>query len=81
MQEYKDGSYGEILPKEDIFKKLMEDASEAERTVAVHLGTKEALENKKVLDGIMFYGETFLRVEEKLDRIIRHFNIVKIIGE
>ena len=79
MQEYRDGSYGDVLPKEEIFKKLLEDANECKKTVAVHLGTKEALENKKVLDGIRFYGETFLRIEEKLDRIIKHFNIVHII--
>ncbi len=86
MQEYKDGTFGEVAPAQEIVKKLLEKEAELDKTAAVHFGSPEYLEalkqEKAEVSGVVkYYGETLLRIEEKLDRIIKHFKIYPIIGE
>lgn len=86
MIEYNDGSLGEIKPLSEAFKEAQENPNVA----AVHIGSMDRLkqmqkqltesEDKELSEVVKYYGETFMRIEEKLDRIIKHFGIVKIIG-
>ena len=81
MQEYKDGTCGEMRPLKELFSKLENNPVELAKTSAVHFGTKEELESKKEVVAIVkWYGDTLLEVQNKLDKIIKHFNIYDIIG-
>ena len=44
MQEYHDGTFGEISKDEDLLRKVLDDADERARTKAIHFGTEEQLE-------------------------------------
>ena len=85
MIEYNDGRMGEIMPFEEATKRALLE----EEVKAIHVGTEEKLrelkqfkeqETKEVAAVVAYYGETLIRLEEKLDLIIKHFNIVRIIG-
>ena len=86
MIEYNDGTLGEIKPLSEAFKEAQENPNVA----AVHIGSMDRLkeiqkqltksEDKELSKIIKYYGETFQRIEQKLDMIIKHFNIVHIIG-
>lgn len=47
MQEYQDGTYGEIQESRRLFEKLLGDPAELEKTRAVHFGTEEQLEEMR----------------------------------
>jgi len=93
MQEYNDGSFGDIKNAED-FSKLFdeENAGDLAKTKAIHFGTEEELGNiKNKTKGAFGNSERrsednssvkeYLRnVDRKLDKIIKHFKIYDIIG-
>jgi len=86
MQEYNDGTFSEPKELSQLVKDLQENEGELERTKTIHFGSKEELEAIKLekveVSGVVkYYGETLLRVESKLDMIIKHFKIYPIIGE
>ena len=81
MQEYKDGTFGDVKTLEEL-KELLSDPQEIEKTSAIHFGTEDELQQKKEITAIVkWYGETLLDVHNKLDMIIKHFKIYPIIGE
>ena len=45
MQEYKDGSFGEIIEGKSKLKKLLDNDDEMGKTRSIHFGTKEELLN------------------------------------
>jgi len=80
MQEYRDGSFGDIM-EADKFKELLGNPEELKKTKAIHFGTVselEALRNKvKVLedakcDSVKNY---LFRIEKKLNRIMIKLDI------
>lgn len=92
MQEFNDGTFGEIKEAEK-FKEIFENPEELAKTKAIHFGTEKELKEIRCKKGGAF-GQSninekdnksvkeYLRdVEEKLDMIIKHFKIVRIIGE
>jgi len=81
MQEYRDGTFGEVENASDIFKKLEESTEEMNNTKCIHFGTEEELNRQKDISEIVkWYGETLCDVNNKLDKIIKHFKIYDIIG-
>lgn len=76
MQEYNDGSFGEIKEGSKLLKELSEDANEIERTRAIHFGSKEELEQMKI-QGMNAKRITakLEQLERKVNRIIVHFGI------
>ena len=83
MIEYRDGHIGEIMSLPDLFKKLQEDG-ELEKVKAIHFGTREELVEKKYPRDTETEDtrdrDRIIRIEEKLDRIIKHFEIYPIVG-
>ncbi len=82
MQEYKDGTFGVTKPLKELFEELKDNSEELEKTAAIHIGTKEELENKKeFLQIVKWYGESITEIKDKLNKIIKHFKIYDIIGD
>jgi len=78
MPEFNDGHLGEVVPLPDIstltkFKALIEEKQE--QIKRVHYGEIDELQRFKDM------REAQVRIEDKLNMIIKHFNIVPIIGE
>ena len=48
MIEYKDGSFGEIKPVEDLFKEILEKKNSLDGIEVIHIGTEEELLKKKL---------------------------------
>ena len=72
----------ERLREEDEMKKILDDPEEMKDTAAIHFGSREELEQKKVVGELVrYYGDTMQDLTEKLDMVIKHFGIVPIIGE
>lgn len=73
MQEYRDGTYGEIKDRADLLKELADDPTEMGRTKSVHFGSVEELEAQKLSGGnakrIMAKLE---QLERKLNRLLIH---------
>ena len=44
MQEFHDGTFGEIKEDESLLKDLLNNAEERAKTKAIHFGTREQLE-------------------------------------
>ena len=86
MQEYNDGSFGDIKPFQAV-KELLNDESEMKKTKAIHFGTEEQLERLKqkhqeLLDAKdLSVNGHLIKIEDKLNMIIKHFNIVHIVGK
>lgn len=85
MIEYNDGKFGEIKELAEALKQINDFDVKA-----LHIGTPEELaerkrqrelEEEEIGINVRYYGETLLRIEEKLDRIIKHFNIYPIVGK
>lgn len=86
MIEYNDGKLGDIKS----IAECMQEAETNPNVAAVHIGSMDKLkalqkqlndsEEKELSEVIKYYGETFMRIEKKLDMVIKHFNIVHIIG-
>lgn len=73
MAEYSEKDFGEITPlPSDKEKQLFEKANELAKKL--HFGDMDELARFRDL------RESQARCEEKLDMIIKHFNIVRIIG-
>lgn len=92
MQEYHDGSFGDIKDGAELLKELSENSLELDKTKAVHFGTEEDLRAMKVKAHGAFGGQAeyqdgtsvkdyLRRVDDKLDMIIKHFKIYPIVGE
>lgn len=60
MQEYKDGTFGEIKDASN-FQKLFEDTAELEKTKAIHLGTHGELKSIRESGG--FKNQTLKRLD------------------
>lgn len=86
MQEFNDGTFGPIKTIEEL-KDAFSQPEELARTKAIHFGTEEQLQKIKDLGEKINAGEgmgvkEYLRViDDKLDMIIKHFKIVRIIGQ
>ncbi len=81
MQEYRDGTFGEVKPMKDLFKDLLDSEEELTKTSAIHIGSEEELKQKRELAEIVrFYGSAIKDVQDKLDKIIKHFKIYDTIG-
>lgn len=90
MQEYNDGSFGQIMAADEL-DKVLNDANELARTKAIHFGTEEELQTiKNKTKGAFGNPERrsednssvkdyLKRVDKKLDMIIKHFNIVHLL--
>ncbi len=65
MQEYRDGSFGEIREGSELLKKLADNPDEMVRTKAVHFGTKDELQRMKFSNAQM---DRLMRKMEQLDR-------------
>lgn len=81
MQEYHNGSFGEIKNNVDLLKELVDNPNELVKTKTIHFGTVdelEALRNKvKTLedaksDSVKNY---LFRIEKKLNRILIKLDI------
>ncbi len=48
MQEYRDGTFGEIRERESLLKDLLNDKKELDRTKVIHIGTHEDLTAKRL---------------------------------
>ena len=70
MQEYNDGSFGRIKKGSDLLKELADNPDEMARTKAVHFGTEEELEAKKLSSG------QAKRIMDKLEQLERKINRV-----
>lgn len=72
MAEFNDGVFGEVtpLPNKEALEKFKELQADAKK---LHFGGMDELQRYKDL------RESQNRIEEKLDNIIRHFNILHII--
>ena len=94
MQEYNDGSFGDIKDSAELLKELADDLPELEKTKAIHFGTEEDLRDMKTKGTKGAFGNSerrsednssvkdyLRRVDEKLDKIIKHFKIYDIIGQ
>ena len=85
MQERNDGSFGDIMDGQELMEKLQKDAKELGNTKAIHFGTEESLKAMKEpqpeSQNPMGTQDRLGRIEEKLDMVIKHFKIVRIIGE
>ncbi len=71
MQEYKNGGYGEIMEREALLKKILNDEEELEKTKVIHFGTPSALEaikNSRISEKIQFV-EAEKQHDSLLDRI------------
>jgi len=73
MQEYKDGTYGEIKEGSALLKSLADDTNELEKTKAIHFGTKQELEQQKMTSG------NAKRIMSKLEQLERKINRIMII--
>lgn len=70
--EYPDGSFSNIIPLPQEKEKIDEILKNAKN---LHIGVMDELDrHKQIIDEIR-------DVKNKLDLIIKHFNIVKIIGQ
>lgn len=72
MQEYKNGTFGEIEEGSELLKKLADDPEEMSRTKAVHFGTREQLEGQKMS------GTNAKQIKSKLDQLERKLNLILI---
>lgn len=76
MQEYKDGTFGEIKEGSKLLRELADSPEELEKTAAVHFGTRAQLEEQKMTSGnakrIMNKLE---QLERKINRVIAHLGI------
>lgn len=63
MQEYNDGTFGEIQEGSDLLKKLADDPIEMARTKAIHFGTPGELEEQKIT------GTNAKQIKRKLDQL------------
>lgn len=61
MQEYKDGTFGDVQKGTELLKKLCDDIDELEKTEAVHFGTEDELAKKKAEGG--FKNSVLKRLE------------------
>lgn len=78
MQEYQDGSFGEIQERESLIEKLASSKQELDKTKAIHFGTKEELEEIREKDDTKFkmdVSERLSRLEQKMNQVLLHFNI------
>ena len=75
MQEYNDGTFGEIMKPEDL-RPLLDNPEEMAKTKAIHFGTVDELEtmkkkveqlNEAKSDSVKDY---LFRIEKKLNRIL-----------
>ena len=86
MQEYNDGSFGNIM-EADKLKEVLSNPMELAKTKKIHFGTYEELQAmKQKVEELedkrsSSVKDCLLRVEDKLDMIIKHFRIVRIIGD
>jgi len=72
MQEYKNGSYGDIGPVSEIFAKLRGDPVELETTASVHFGSVEELTAKKMEPAVL---ERLDKLEKKINCLLLHFGL------
>lgn len=68
MQEYNDGTFGEIKEDSKLLKELADDAPELERTKAIHFGSRQELEAQKLS------GTNAKQIKAKLDQLERKVN-------
>jgi len=74
MQEYRDGSYGEIKESSKL-KDLFNDEQELSRTKAIHFGTEEELLKKKLdLEERKFSNSQTDRIMKKIEQLERKLN-------
>ena len=73
LAEFNDRSFSEVMPLENEKQKEAFDKVAA-LAKKLHVGDMDELQRFKDI------REAQTRIEEKLDRIIKHFNIVQIIG-
>lgn len=72
MQEYRDGSFGEVKEGSELLKALADDAKELARTKSIHFGTREELEDQKVT------GTNAKQIKRKLDQLERKLNMILV---
>lgn len=72
MQEYNDGTYGEVREGSELLKKLADDPVEMARTKAIHFGTPTQLEEQKIA------GTNAKQIKRKLDQLERKINLILI---
>uniref|UniRef100_A0A6M3Y267 Uncharacterized protein n=1 Tax=viral metagenome TaxID=1070528 RepID=A0A6M3Y267_9ZZZZ len=83
MQEYNDGSFGNILEGKDLLKQVLDNPEEMVKTKKIHFGTFEELQAMKdkvnqleeaKSDSVKDY---LFRIEKKLNRIILKLGIAE----
>lgn len=72
MQEYNDGTYGEVKEGSELLKKLADDPVEMARTKAIHFGTPAQLEEERIT------GTNAKQIKRKLDQLERKLNLILI---
>ncbi len=72
MQEYRDGSFGDVQEGSDLLKRLADDEKELGRTKAVHFGEREELEAMKLS------GTNAKQIKAKVDQLERKINRIMI---
>lgn len=79
MQEYKDGSFGQIQELEKLIKNL--GPEEFHKTKCIHFGTKEELEtvkNNKLKDvSFQDINNNIDNLEKKINKILLHLGLEK----
>lgn len=70
MQEYRDGSYGEVQEDNKLLEKVLLDQEERQRTRSIHFGSPEELEQIKL------HGGNAKRIMAKLEQLERKLNRV-----
>lgn len=72
MQEYRDGTFGDVQEGSDLLKKLASDEKELSRTKAVHFGERDELEAMKL------NGTNAKQIKAKVDQLERKINRIMI---
>ena len=75
MQEYNDGSFGEIKEGNSLFKELIDNPEEMQKTKAIHFGTaEELLKKKQEVEERKFSNSQTDRLMKKMEQLERKLN-------
>lgn len=74
MQEYRDGTFGEIEPASQLLEKLKDRQDELEKTAKIHVGTQDELEQLKSGNAKRIMNK-LEQLERKINRVIAHLGI------